>query len=117
MRTLVAFLLLALSACTHPPDVSTEFAPVISDMAHKLLASGRSGEIPQAEWPPAIADELHPEAIRLHEEGVYIMTSRFFVEEAGVFVPRHPQQFTPGAGGDPEYRHVALDVYTYMIKG
>ena len=117
LKTFVGLSFMTLGACTGVPEVPVESAPVISEAAHELLESGRSGEITQAEWPQTIADVLHPESIRLDEEGVRIVTWRSFVEEAGVFVPRHPQQFTPVAGHDPDYRHVALDVYTYKVKG
>jgi hypothetical protein len=115
-KAVTAFLLLALNACSGAPGLSVEFVPVVSDMAHTLLESGRSGELPREEWPYAIMDVLRPESIRLNEDGVYIVTSGFFVEEAGVFVPRYPQQFTPIARSDPEYNHLALDVYTYRIR-
>ena len=82
-----------------------------------LMESDRSGEVPESEWPYAIADVLHPEAIRIEEEGVYILTSAFLASETGVFVPRHPKLFTPVPGADPEYNRVALDVYTYKVRG
>jgi hypothetical protein len=53
-----------------------------------------------------MAHAMHPE-----------VTSSFFVEEDGVFVPRDPATFESTTGGDPSSTRVALDVFTCHIAG
>jgi hypothetical protein len=110
--------LAALSACSSRPDVDPASAPALSAMAHALMAKNRKSDSMQyAPWPAGVAKLLDLEEIRIHPEGVYFQTSRFFVEEDGVFVPRDAATFQPEASGDPNYTPLALDVFVYHISG
>ncbi|NJO32408.1 MAG: hypothetical protein HC869_04045 [Rhodospirillales bacterium] len=79
-------------------DVLAELRSAIGGRPMWLLASSHDGEEQLAAFTHRDLTALFPRLLT-------------------VIVPRHPQQFTPVAGGDPDYRHVARDVYTYMIKG
>jgi hypothetical protein len=104
-----------LAACGRVPSVSEVDAARIESEAVLLLA-GEPAEIPSAAWPEAIR-RLSPKALRATPEGLYIVTSQEFVDEAGLFVPKHPESFSPAAGGDPEYKRLHGAVYSYRIRG
>lgn len=94
-----------------------EAAPAIAAGAQALMDQRTVGPVPESEWPHAITELLHPESVRVAPEGVYIATSRRFVEEDGVFVARDASSIKVGKGSDPEYRLVAENVFTYSVRG
>lgn len=115
MMRLVPLVLVVLAACGRVPSVSEADAAQIEPAAVLLLANeparGRSDT-----WPEAIRS-LHPKSLRVTSDGLYIVTSLWFVEEAGLFVPRHPKSFSTIPGGDPEYERLHGAVYAYRIRG
>ena len=116
---LICLALAALTACSSRPEVDPKSVPALSAMARTLLDGSRSDTVYHPKWPAGIRELLHPvqiEQIRIHPEGVYIVTSRSFVEEDGLFVPRDPATFQPDSG-DPSYTLVALDVFIYHVAG
>jgi hypothetical protein len=80
-----------------------------------LLLAVEARNLPSEEWPEQIRI-IDPQSVRIRPEGLYIVTSAWFVEEAGLFVPRHPA-FSPVAGSDPEYRRLHGRVFSYRIRG
>ena len=109
--------LCALGACVFKPHLDPQDAPAVSAMAHALMDSGKTGDVPPSEWPAGVVDLVGPKAIWVRPEGVYMITSSFFVEERGLFVPREPSKVVASPGTDPSYEPVALDVFTYYVAG
>lgn len=84
--------------------------------APRLLQIAPTEEsIPPGQWPPAVK-ALHPESVHSRPDGIYIVTSSFFVEEKGLFLPRS-LDFIPKPGGDPEYTLIVSGLYSYVIRG
>jgi hypothetical protein len=104
-----------LAACGRVPAVSADDAARIESAA-RLLLENEPVNTGRNTWPEAIR-RLKPHSLRATSDGLYIVTSRWFVEEAGLFVPRHPESFSPVAGGDPVYRRLHGAVYSYRIRG
>ncbi|KAB2934247.1 MAG: hypothetical protein F9K24_04270 [Leptonema illini] len=67
--------------------------------------------------PPEIKD-LGPSRVYLRDEGLYIVTFSFFVEEHGFFIPRPKNnENNLSENGDPSYKHIGNGVYRFRIKG
>src|SRR5687767_3625459 len=77
-----------LTACSRVPSLLPQWMPVIITTADHLLRTHEIGEVAPKDWPYAISDLLQPESVRVHADGLYIVTSRYFVDEAGIFVAR-----------------------------
>jgi hypothetical protein len=116
IRLSVLVVLVLVAACARVPSISEPEALAIEVAATSLLSSIDARDVSQAEWPEQLRF-LDPEAVRVKPEGLYVVTSSSFVEEAGVFVPRHPAAFSPMVGGDPEYRSLHGHVFSYRIRG
>jgi len=103
--------------CSHAPRVERSRTRAIYGAAHGLLLKYPAvATIDSSAWPESVR-ELEPVAVRSREEGLYIVTWSHFVEENGVFVPRHWDRFSPKRGSDPEYRLIANAVFSYRIRG
>jgi hypothetical protein len=76
----------------------------------------RSGDGASAARPQEIR-VLGPKSVRVAPDGLYVVTSSWFVEEAGFFVPRDPNAFSPVAGSEPEFRRLYGHVFSYRIRG
>ena len=74
------------------PSVSEAQATVVAEAAAVLLTQGPEEEISRETWSAELR-ALNPKSVRVDEEGVYVVTDSCFVEEAGLFVPRHPETF------------------------
>ena len=98
------------------PSISTSDAASIELAALTLLAQDNSLDVPQEQWPKEIR-VLQPKKVRISVEGIYIVTSSFFTEEVGIFVPRDPATFSPKTGSDPEYKKQHGHVFSYRIRG
>lgn len=72
--------------------------------------------IDSARWPPSFA-AAGVKSVHIEHEGLYIVTGRLYVEEAGVFIPCDAEHFNPAGRGDPDYTNVADGVFTYFIAG
>ena len=113
MRAAVIICTLLLAACVRMPSVSQPEAVGLETVAAALMEHASSVS---AAWPEEIR-VLGPKAVRVAPDGLYVVTSSWFVEEAGLFVPRDPDAFSPVAGGDPEYRRLHGHVFSYRIRG
>ena len=108
----MAVLSISLAGCG--PDA--EELAALQRVAPRLLqAAPPSGPVPPGQWPPAV-EALHPESVYARPEGIYIVTSTFFVQEKGVFLPRSPE-FDAVPGSDPEFTRLIQGVYSYTIRG
>jgi hypothetical protein len=115
MRVVVCVLGLLLAAWVRDPSVSHAQAAVVAEVAAVLLTQGPEEEIPREAWSAELR-ALNAKSVRVDEEGVYVVTDSCFVEEAGLFVPRHPEKFV-AVGGDPEYRRIHGAVFSYRVRG
>ncbi len=111
MRAALVSCCLLLGACVRVPSVSQSEAVGLEAAATAALAQGGSNA-----WPAEI-QAIEPKAVRITAEGLYVVTSTWFAEEAGLFVPRDPDVFSPATGGDPEYRRLYGNVFSYRIRG
>ena len=108
-------LILAALVAGCAPSVSLDQAKAIAAESQPLL--GHSvGDIVASDWPVMVTS-LKPERVYRTPEGVYICTSRFFVEEHGVFILDPAAPFTPESGGDPGYDPIVTGIFIYRIAG
>ena len=115
MRVVVIITCLLLGSCVRAPSISESEAAGFEAAASAWLARGSSDDASSA-WPAGI-QALKPNAVRVTAEGIYVETSSWFVQEAGLFVPRDASAFVPAAGGDPEYKRLYGNVFSYRIRG
>jgi|KBSSwiStaDraftv2_1062776.scaffolds.fasta_scaffold900089_2 hypothetical protein len=115
MRVVTFVLLLLVAACTRVPSISDAQAQAVEGAAASLLGEACCPDVPQGKWSPELR-ALNPKAVRVDNEGVYVVTGGWFVEEAGFFVPRHPETFVP-VDGDPEYKRIHGAVFSYRVRG
>jgi hypothetical protein len=118
LRTVLITLALLLSvACARVPALNEAEAMGVIQSAGELMSnSGKEGNVPADRWPAAI-QRLHPESVRIDQDGVYIQTDSVFVQEWGLFIPREPGTFAPVAGSDPSYEQVHASLFSYHIAG
>jgi hypothetical protein len=116
MRIFASFVCLLLTGCVRAPSVSASDAAAIETAAIALMAHADLRTIPSNEWPKQI-QALGAENVHVAPEGLYIATSSFFVQEAGLFVPREAATFSPTSSGDPEYNLEHGHVFSYRIRG
>jgi hypothetical protein len=107
-------LALLLTACVPGPNAD-ELAALHRDAPQLFSAAPLSGSLPPEQWPPSVT-ALDPKRVHADAEGIYIVTSEFFVEEKGIFLPRSPG-FRARQGTDPQYEAIAEGVFAYQIKG
>lgn len=88
----------------------------IREAAPMIFESGTVGVLPAAAWPTTLR-LLNPKAVRLTDEGLYIIMSSFGVQEQGYFVVDPKSLFEPETGTDPSYRELGDGVFIYVIKG
>lgn len=115
MKAIFVLCCVLLGACVRTPSVSQSEAAGLETAATALLAQGGSGHT-SPPWPAEI-QAIQPKAVYVNEQGMYVVTSSWFVEEAGLFVPRDPAVFSPASGSDPEYRRLHGNVFSYRIRG
>ena len=111
-RTLVLAAVAAIAGCAGGHDDRAR-ADALAEVAPTILAA--TPRIDAARWPAALA-ALKPERVYVTPEGVYVVTSSFFTDERGLFVPRDPD-FAPARGADPSYAIIRPGVFSYRIKG
>ena len=66
---------------------------------------------------PKTIKSLKPVSIRISDAGLYIKMDEMFVSESGLFIFRSENSMLTLVGGDPEFKHLANKVYSYVIKG
>ena len=81
-----------------------------------VLLDYPEGEIPSSNWPQAVA-ELKPKRVYRKDEGLYIITYEFFVEQRGVFILDPASSFIPSKLQDPSYDVVIAGVFFYRSAG
>jgi hypothetical protein len=115
-RKIVFLVLLSfcLAACM-PGSKATELAALLKEAPQLFQVAPHSGPLPREKWPAAVS-ELGAEKVYARPEGLYIVTSTFFVEEKGLFLPRSAV-FQAQTGTDPQYKLIVKDLYSYRIKG
>jgi hypothetical protein len=118
MRILIGALALLLTvACVRVPMLDESEVMAVTQAANELLRNSRTQEtIPPESWPAAI-ENLKPESVRAHPEGLYIEIGSMYVEEWGLFVPREPATFVPVHGSDPEYKQMHPSLFSYYVAG
>jgi hypothetical protein len=116
MRVATFGLVLLVAACARVPSVSEAKAQAVAEAAAALLTQEGNTDVPQEAWSPELR-ALNPKAVRVAVEGVYVVTDSWFVEEAGFFVPRHPETFVGAEGTDPQYKRIHGAVFSYLIRG
>jgi len=97
------------------PSVSRDHAKALVSSSAALLAYPE-GDIPESRWPAAVV-ELKPKRVYRSDQGVYICTCAFFVEERGVFILDPASSFVPSRDGDPRYDVIAPGVFIYRSAG
>ncbi|KRA70685.1 hypothetical protein ASD78_17775 [Lysobacter sp. Root667] len=116
MTKRLAFALLltaALTACQRTPT-SAELEGLVIEVPALRRAAPLNQDIPAAQWPDALK-RLAPKRVYNTADGLYIVTSSFFVTEQGIFVPRNMQ--VPPPGSDPAYTPIGSGFYSYRIEG
>jgi hypothetical protein len=108
---LLAFLL---TACMRGPNAD-QLAALHRDAPQLFSVAPLSGPLPPEQWPPSVS-ALEPKRVHADPEGIYIVTSEFFVQEKGIFLPRSPG-FRARQGTDPQYEPIAEGVFAYRIEG
>lgn len=103
------------AACGRVPPVAEADAARI-ELAAVLLLAEEPVQSGSDTWPEAIR-RLNPKSLRVTSDGLYIVTSLWLADEAGLFVPRHPESFSPVTGVDPEFQRLHGAVYSYRIRG
>ncbi len=72
-------------------------------------------QLPPDRWLAEIK-ALEPNRVYATQDGIYIVTSTFFVQEKGLFLPRSPA-FLPGSGNDPKFGFIVEGLYSYELEG
>ena len=116
MRISIVLLTVLLAACMREPDISPAEAQGFLAAAEDIMQnSDLQGSIPEQEWPKEIA-ALEPESVRMTPEWLYVVTDSWFVEEAGLFVPRG-HSGSVNDTGEPQFRHLHEKIFSYRISG
>jgi hypothetical protein len=116
MRVVALVLVLVVAACTRVPSMSNAQAHAVASAAAALLGEESYSDVPPEAWSPELR-ALNPKAVRVDNEGAYVVIGGWFVEEEGFFVPRHPETFVAADGTDPEYKRIHGAVFSYRIRG
>ena len=82
--TALCLLLLVVTLAGCAPSLPRDHAERLIAVRDALL-DYPEGEIPSSKWPQAVA-ELKPKRVYRKDEGLYIITYEFFVEQRGVLL-------------------------------
>lgn len=110
---LAALLAVTLTACNRTPE-RLELEELFIEVPYLITERPEYREIPAAQWPRALK-QLEPKRVCVNAEGLYIVTSSFFVREQGVFAPRTGVKLKEK--GDPSYDPIGYGFYSYRIEG
>ncbi len=111
---LITVLLLSLTGCLQGSR-APELAALLKVAPELMRAAPASGPLPPDQWPAELKT-LDPKRVYATQDGLYIVTSTFFVQEEGLFLPRTPS-FSAVPGSDPELRFIVDGLYSYKLKG
>ncbi len=110
----VTILVLMLTGCLRGSR-ALEFAALL-ELAPDLMRETPAGaQLPPDRWPAELK-ALGPKRVYATQDGIYIVTSNFFVQEKGLFLPRSPA-FVPRSGNDPEFGFIIDGLYSYELEG
>ena len=107
---------LILAACDRVPDLDAAMIETILVDARLILRNAPIGRMEQSTWPESFA-AISPKSIRVTEQGLYIVTYSFFVEESGFFVARDLAEFEWKERGDPSFVPLRDELFEYHITG
>jgi hypothetical protein len=111
----LCLLLLVVTLAGCAPSLPRDHAERLIAVRDALL-DYPEGEIPSSNWPQAVA-ELKPKRVYRNDEGLYIITYEFFVEQRGVFILDPASSFIPSELQDPSYDVVIAGVFFYRSAG
>lgn len=111
---LTIVLTLALTGCLREP-LAPELADLLKVSPQLMRAAPVGGPLPSEHWPAELK-ALEPGRVYATPDGIYIVTSTFFIREEGLFLPRAPT-FSAQPGTDPEFRRIVDGLYSYKLKG
>ena len=98
-----------------PGSKANELAALLKEAPQLFQVAAQSGPLPAEKWPAAVS-ALGAKKVYARPEGLYIVTSTFFVHEKGLFLPRS-SVFKTQADTDPQYNLIVEGLYSYEIKG
>ncbi len=104
------------AACSRVPEIDRAKAGAIIEDAKIILVNAPIGPLESSAWPNSFI-VLSPKSIRVAEEGLYIVTYSFFVEESGVFVARDLAEFEREARFDPHFLQIKDALFEYYFTG
>jgi len=107
---------MVLAACDRVPDLDTATVEPILIDARLLLRSAPAGPVERSDWPDSFA-AISPKSVRVTEQGLYIVTYSFFVEESGFFVARNLAGFEWKERGDPAFVQIREELFEYHVTG
>ena len=111
---LTVVMLLTLTGCLRGSR-APELAALLKVAPQLMQAAPASGPLARDQWPAELK-AFNPQRVYATADGLYIVTSTFFVTEKGLFLPRQPT-FSAAPGQDPEFRQIVDGLYSYEIKG
>jgi hypothetical protein len=107
---------LVLAACDVVPNLDAATVDTILSDARLVLRSAPVGPLERSDWPESIT-AISPESVRVTDEGLYIVTYSFFVEESGFFVARDLAHFEWKQRGDPTFVQIRDALFEYHVTG
>ena len=105
-----------LAACSRVPEIDRAKAGAIIEDAKIILVNAPIGPLESSAWPNSFI-VLSPKSIRVAEEGLYIVTYSFFVEESGVFGVRDLAEFDWEVMHDPGLLQIEDGLFEYHFTG
>ena len=109
---------IALVGCV-PSRPSPEVALLLArDSAPLMALCPTEQRIDATKWPASFAGAGVKSAY-IGQSGLYLEIDRFYVQEAGVFIPCDVRKFFSASvtGEDPMYMKVEEGVFTYYVAG
>ena len=113
MKVIISILLFSLlGSCTgHARFSDSEISKLVLACG-ELLSVSEFGDFEERRWPEPL-DQFNPKRIYVRADGSYIVLKTLFVEESGVFCAR--KQGSYNESGDPSYKMLRDDIYTYQL--
>lgn len=114
-------LLVLASGCDNSPQLSDNQIQELERDCEILASSVHVPMKAQVHLPvenlPASLAALHPKAVYIDEEGVYIALQSQFVKESGYFYLLPYSPLSPAASTDPGFERIGTRLYRYRIRG
>jgi len=107
---------LVLVACDRVPELDTATVETILIDARLILRNAPVGPVERSVWPESFA-AVSPKSVRVTEQGLYIVTYSFFVEESGFFVARELAEFEWKQRVDPAFMQIRDELFEYHVTG